>query len=363
MKDVKLILSIAIVGLGSVAVYLVAQDRQAVPPNAPQPPAMALMPNPLARPKTRTTEPTARTFTTQAGALSQPVPSNAVALVNGVPITSPELDNELNNLLMSPTAHGALNQQQKDAPRKAALEELIVRELAFQRAKASGLTVEKKAIAATVKKIKQRYHTEKSFQEALKAEEISEQEFERRIEKDLLLRKISKLELEDKARVTNDEARRYYESNKSKFVFPESLRLFRILIKIEPGKDTEAKKKIDDVYAKLKAGSDFGETAYKFSEDEYRVMSGDYGTVHRGQLPAELDATVFGAKPSVLIGPLRSGDGWQIIRVENKQAERQLRYDEVSEKIKTALYQQREKQRRIEFINDLRAVAKVEYLK
>ena len=364
MRNAKLGLLVTILGLGLVAFYLVARDRRVVATNELQPPTEVQTPNPFARPATQIgTAPKVQTVATPPRPLSQPVPGNAVALVNGVPITSSEVDDEVNNLLISPTAHGALNQQQKDAPRKAALEELIVRELAYQRAQANGLTVGKKEIAATVKKIKRRYHTQQSFQEALKAEEISEQEFERRIEKDLLLRKISTLELEDKARVSDDEARRHYESNKSKFVLPESLRLFRIVIKVTPGKDAEAKKQIDEIYAKLKAGADFGETAYKFSDDEYRVMSGDYGTVHRGQLPAELDATVFAAKPSVLIGPLKTSDGWQIVKVENKQAERQLRFDEVREKIKTALYQQREKQRRIEFISDLKAVAKIEYLK
>ena len=225
------------------------------------------------------------------------------------------------------------------------------------------MAVEKKQITATLKKIKRRYKTEKSFQEALKVEEISEQEFERRIEKDLLLRKISKVELEDKSRVTDADARSYYEANKSKFVLPESLRLFRIVVKIAPGKDAETKKKIDDIFAKLNAGADFGETAYKFSEDDYHVMSGDYGTVHRGQLPAELETTVFAAKPSTLMGPLRDSEGWQIIRVENKQPERQLHFREVREKILAALRQQREKQRRIDFITEQRAVAKIEYIK
>lgn len=358
MRAKKLFLSIAILGLACVAVYLVARERVTSVSEPPRPVVVdsAIPPTPKANSSVAAIRP-------MATAKAPLAPANVVALVNGVPITSSELDDELNNLLNSPSGHIAISQQGKDAPRKAALEELIVRELAYQRAKASGMTVEKKQITATLRKIKRRYKTEKSFQEALKVEEISEQEFERRIEKDLLLRKISKVELEDKSRVTDAEARSYYEASKSKFVLPESLRLFRIVVKIGPGQDAETKKKIDDILAKLKAGADFGETAYKFSEDDYRVMSGDYGTVHRGQLPTDLEATVFAATPSALIGPLRDSEGWQILRVENKQPERQLQFLEVREKILTGLRQQREKQRRIDFINELRSVAKIEYVK
>lgn len=356
MKDKKLILSIAIVGLACFAVYLVAREKQ----RSTSAPGVTTNDQnaPAARQSTVAvaSKPTVRAATPVA-------PRNTVALVNGTPITSSELDNELSNLLNSPTGHVAANRLDKDAPRKAALEELIVRELAYQRAKSSGMTVAKKEIAATVKKIKRRYQTEKGFQEALRVEDISEQEFERRIEKDLLLRKLSKTELEDKSRVTAADARAHYESNKAKFVLPESLHLFRIFVKASPQNQAEGKKKIDDIYAQLNGGADFGEVAYKFSEDDYRVMSGDYGIVHRGQLPAEFEATVFGSKPGVLIGPLRDADGWQIIRIENKQAERQLRFDEVREKILTALRDQRTKQRRIDFINELRSVAKIEYVK
>lgn len=363
MKAKKLFLSIVILGLACVAVYLVARERitSISEPTLPIAGNSANAHTGTAKSPVAANRPMA---TPKAPATpAAPATANVVALVNGVPITASELDDELNNLLNSPSGHIAINQQGEDAPRKAALEELIVRELAYQHAKASGMAVEKKQIAATVKKIKRRYLTEKSFQEALRVEEISEQEFERRIEKDLLLRKVSKVELEDKSRVVDAEARGYYEANKSKFVLPESLRLFRIVVKIAPGNDAEAKKKIDDIFANLKAGADFGETAYKFSEDDYRVMSGDYGTVHRGQLPAELEATVFAAQPSALIGPLRASEGWQIISVENKQPERQLQFREVREKILAALRQQREKQRRIDFINELRSVAKIEYIK
>lgn len=359
MRDKKLILSIAVVALACVAVYLVARKQQHTSGSKSSPvvPTSSASPAAPAQPAVAVSQPVKAM---RAGKL---MPPTAVALVNGVPITSADLDDELSNLLTSPTGHAAVNQFGKDASRKAALEELIVRELAYQRAKASGLTVEKKRITATVKKIKRRYQTEKSFQEALRVEEMSEQEFERRIEKDLLLRKISKVELEDKSRVTRAEARSYYEANKAKFVLPESLRLFRIMIKAAAENNVKARETIDDIFAKLKAGADFGELAYKFSQDDYRVMSGDYGTVHRGQLPADLEVTVFAAKQSTLIGPLRDSEGWQIIRVENKQAERQLRFEEVREKITTALRLQREKQRRLDFINELKALAKIEYLK
>ena len=366
MKTVKPVLVLVVIALGVVSLYLAIRG-----------PSVVIAPG-LMTSKTETSKapavraevvsqssvvvPSKNSHAKNVQQLAGPTPADAVAVVNGVAITASDLDQELNNLLISPSAHGALKQEQKDAPRKAALEELIVRQLAYQHAQRIGLRVTASEIAATVKKIKRRYQTEKQFREALKVEELSEQEFEQRIEKDLMLRKIAKIELDDKSRVSDSESRAYYEQNKGKFVVPESIRLFRIVIKIVPGKEAEAKQKIDEIYSKLKAGADFGETAYKSSEDDYRVKSGDYGTIHRGQLPVDLEAKVFAVKPGELSAPFETNDGWQVIRVENRQVERQLRYAEVREKIKSGLREQRQRQRRLEFIASLKAEAKIEYL-
>lgn len=288
-------------------------------------------------------------------------PRTPVAKVNEVPITAGELEEELNRILISPAAHGGMNPEKKDRLRKTALEELIIRELAYQKAKAMGLKIDENELLATIKKIRRRFRTEESFQEALKAEGIMEKEFEHRIEKDLLLRKIHRIEIEDKAQVREEDVRKYYEENKAKFVVPESVRLRMIVVKIEANKEAEAKNKIDYIYEKLKAGEGFYDMAYRFSEDDYRVLGGDYGWVHRGQLVPELEKIAFDAKTNELTGPFRTSYGWHIIKVENKQPRRQLKYEEVKEKIKNDLYRKRLNQRRLEFMNGLKATAKIEY--
>ncbi|MBI3649607.1 MAG: peptidylprolyl isomerase [Acidobacteria bacterium] len=283
------------------------------------------------------------------------------AVVNGIAITAGELEEELGKLLISPATHAGMNPEKKDETRKAALEELIVRQLAYQRARAMGLKVNKSELAAAIKRIKDRYKTEKDFQEALKVEEITEQDFKQRIERDLLLKKIYQVEIEDKAKTGEETAKKYYEENRARFLLPESVHLKNIVVRIKSGKEDEAKKKIDEVYEKLKSGSSFYEMAYKFSEDDYRVLGGDYDLVHRGQLDAELEASAFDAKPDEITVPFKTRYGWHVIKVENRQTERQLSYEEVKEKIKNNLYQKRRSERRLEFINSLKATASIEY--
>lgn len=295
-------------------------------------------------------------------ASSAALPPDTVATVNGAPITAIQLDEELNRLLVSPNSHGGIKPDKKEELRNLALEELVVRELAYQQAQKIGLTVSNQKISSSFKRIKKRYKTAKDFNEALKAEKITEQDLKKRIERDLLLKKINQVEIEDRARVSEAEAKQHYEENKTKFVTPVSIRLWNIVVKVEAGKETEAKRKIDEAYKLLREGKDFYGVAYKYSSDDYSIFGGDYGWVHRGQLATELETVVFGAKENEITGPFQTDFGWHIIKVGGVRPEKQLKYEEVKEKIKKGLYQQRIRQTRIDFINRLKTTATVEYI-
>ena len=280
-----------------------------------------------------------------------------VARVNGVPVTSGELDSEIDRLAPSSVAaHGkALD---KGTLREKALDELIVRELAYQKAKEQRLSVPPAEINTTVERIKGHYKSNEGFREALEAEQISQQEFLKRIEKDLLLRKIYKREIDDKATITRDEVEEYYRKNKAKFVVPESIRLFQIWARATPS----ARSQIEEALARLKSGTPFFDVAYSYSDDDYRVLGGDYGWVHRGQLAPEVETLAFSAQPKTLVGPVQTSFGWHILRVDEHRAERQMPLAEARAKIRDTLHRERLAQKRAEFTSRLRENARIEYL-
>jgi parvulin-like peptidyl-prolyl isomerase len=285
-------------------------------------------------------------------------PRSAVALVNGVAVTSGELEAEVDRLAPSSIgAHGKA--ADRSSLRKKALEELIVRELAYQAAKKERLTVAPAELNAAVAKIRGHYKNDATFHQALTAEQVSEQEFVRRVEKDLLLRKIYKRQIDDKAVIPHGEVDEYYRKHKDRFVVPESVRLFQIWTR---GHDANAKSKADAALAKLKSGAEFFDVAYQYSDDDYRVMGGDYGWVHRGQLAPEVEGLAFSAAPKTLIGPIQTSFGWHILRVEEHRATHQLPLEEARTKIREQLHRERLARMRVEFTSRLREKALIEYL-
>ncbi len=286
-------------------------------------------------------------------------PQAPVARVNGAPITAGELQPELSRLLPPTAAHGAVDRPKRARLRKLALEELVIRQLGYWQAGAGGLKAEAAAVNATSRKIRGRYKTEASFQEALRAEQITRKEFVHRIEKELLLRKIHKLEIEDKAAVSETEIRQYYEKDKASLLLPESIHLKPIRVRHGPD-EAAAKMKIVQALERLKAGECFPDVAYRFLKDDYRVAGGDYGSVQRGRLPPEIEKAAFVAKGNTLTGPFRSNAGRQILRVEARQPQRQLQLEEVRQKIEADLRKKRLAERKTDFGRRLKQGARIE---
>ena len=84
--------------------------------------------------------------------------------------------------------------------------------------------------------------------------------------------------------------------------------------------------------------------------------------MHLGQLSPEVEKLVFSAPPKKLLGPVHTGFGWHILRVEERRPARQLPVDEARPKITDSLHRERLARAREEFLKRLRENARIEYL-
>lgn len=84
-------------------------------------------------------------------------------------------------------------------------------------------------------------------------------------------------------------------------------------------------------------GADFHALARTYSTDEATRPAGGYGgRVRREEVEPSVEAAVFGAQPGKVIGPVKTDEGWQLIKVESvHQAELD---DTLREALKTQLF-------------------------
>ena len=126
--------------------------------------------------------------------------------------------------------------------------------------------------------------------------------------------------------LTMDELKKYFEDHKDKFKTPENVTLSEIYLGFAGKNESDVKARADELVAQLRAGADFGSVAAANSERELngkRVAPENKGKVGAFQMP-NLREDIANAVRNVKVGgisdPLRSNDGYQILRVDERTA-------------------------------------------
>ncbi len=306
-------------------------------------------------------------FTSFADDVQTSGTSRIAAKVNDANITESELENATDKFIPRRSFHGKGAMQKRDKYRKQAIEQLIENELIYQEAKRRGMTVNKDELDAMIRKRQEGFKDQKEFSSALKGAGITIEEYRQRLEKEELVRRLTKEEFEDKSIYSDKELEDYYDENKSKFIRPEGFKLKYIFLKAASGAASEQKmekKRIaEQVLDRINAGEEFTGLAYKYSEDDYRVKGGDLGWVHKGRLDPEIEIVMLDLDVGEVSHLIETPSGYHIIRVEEKRFAEQAAFRDVKDKLKTELESKRYKEIKEAFINKLKEKAKIEIIK
>jgi parvulin-like peptidyl-prolyl isomerase len=262
-----------------------------------------------------------------------------------------------------PSLYHDVSQEKMHQFEKEAIKELIDIELLHKEAQKRGVKVSRDTIKEVIEANIQRLGSKKNMERMLASKGQSLDSFKEEIKKHQMV--ITLLhDMKKDAEYEEEELKRYYQENRSKFKRPESRRLYNIVIKVEAGvPDDEWEKRrleAEEILNKLKSGEDFGEIAYKYSEDDYKVKAGDYGFVHKGQLEKEIEDTAFALEEGELSGVIRSIYGFHIIKGGERKPAEIMSYDEIKGKTKMELSKERFEENKKELLDRLGEVYPVE---
>lgn len=138
--------------------------------------------------------------------------------------------------------------------------------------------------------------------------------------------------------VSDDEARSYYNSHPKEFIVPERTHARHILLKVPPDADAakreEIKKKAEELFARLKMGEDFSKVAEAESQDEATSKKGgDLGFFSKGTMNPELEKAASALEVGAVSEPVLTDQGYEILKVDEKQPEKEVPFDLAKEKI------------------------------
>jgi len=153
----------------------------------------------------------------------------------------------------------------------------------------------------------------------------------------------------------------WYRKHPERWQVGESLRAAHIVKHVnEQVPEAEAREAIDQAKVELDAGANFEELADKVSDCPGN--GGDLGWFGRGKMVEEFEAVVFAMEPGDVSDVFKSVFGFHIAKLYEKKPPTTLPLSEVKAQIEREVRQERENQVVEEFVDGLRAQAKIEQL-
>ena len=284
-----------------------------------------------------------------SGAFAEP---RIVARVNDGVITTRDVDQEVARMLPSVSFHGNLSAEKTEELRENAMEILITKELQYQDAVRKGVKPDKSIVNEQMTRIRDRFKGKKEFLAALQGAGMTEDDHRKMVEKDVVVSQIIKQTVVDPARQTDAMLKDYYDKNLTKFRQPESVRL-RIIT-------TKDLAKAQDALSRIHQGQDFGNVASRLSEDNYRIMGGDLGYIHRGRVLPEIEEVAFRLKPGEVSDLIKADNTFFIVKTEERKAEHQLTFGESKDKLRKELEKRRSDELMTAWMAELKGRAKIE---
>jgi len=126
-------------------------------------------------------------------------------------------------------------------------------------------------------------------------------------------------------------------------------------------KKDAAKKKLETVLQRLKAGEDFAAVAKEVSEDPYtKDKGGELGYFSKGEMVQSFEDAAFALKPGEISNIVETDYGYHIIKMTDKKDAKTVSLDESKESIKTNLKSTKVNSDVNKYVTELRDKAKVE---
>ncbi|MBO4707514.1 MAG: SurA N-terminal domain-containing protein [Elusimicrobiaceae bacterium] len=342
---------------------------------------------------------------------SAKVVDSNVATVNGQAILSSQYNKMVNAIL---EGYKAKNPQILQDPQNVAaikqqvLNDLITDSLLTQNAKKEGIKVKDSELADAVKEIKGRFtidpltgqritdqkQIDAAFNAELKKEDLTYQQFEAKIKDQIAVRKLIDNVVNSKVTPpTKEQVKSLYDDvilvmsgdeqkikalpkNRLEQAVPlaaklnqltaEQIKISPVFIKFKDNTPASIKNAEDNaktVRAKIKKGD---ETMVKiiesYSDDKTPLQTGGEMILIKGVMPKDFDDQVFSVKVGDVSKPIKTDNGYYVIKVQEKKAKRDFTFEQVAPDMGQYLAAIKMQEEMNSYLNNLKEKSKIKVM-
>lgn len=242
-----------------------------------------------------------------------------VAIVNDDVITESELSDQVEMLRHQIMAR-RVQVPAEDVLRKQVLQHLVDVDLQLQVAKNNDVTVDSIELDHTIGKIAADNKLSVSeLRHQVSKQGLSWDAYRDNVRKEMMIARIQQRSVSKDVVVSAQQVEDYLQAFLQDGKMQQTFHVQNIVIPLseEPTTEqlTQARNKASRLLDKIRKGADFEHIAVAESSGEYALEGGDLGERHLAELPEIFAKHVQTMKPGEVVGPLRTGNGFQLLKL------------------------------------------------
>jgi peptidyl-prolyl cis-trans isomerase C len=285
--------------------------------------------------------------------ISDLFPDVVVAKGKGVEVKRSQLDDAMVSIKSTFAARGqSPPPEEMSHLEQQILDRLIQIQILLLKATDNDRAAGKETCAKRLDQIKARAGSEEVLNRQLKSVGTSQEELRAKMTEESTAQIV--LERELKINVSDEDVKKFYNDNPSKFEQPEMVRASHILLTTrdqQTNKDLSddqkaaKRKKAEELLKRARDGEDFAKLAKEYSDDPGSKDKGGEYQFARGQMVPEFEAAAFSLKPNAVSDIVTTQFGYHIIKLSEKIPAKKVEMAKVASDIKDFLKQQQMQKR------------------
>lgn len=266
-------------------------------------------------------------FFVLGGTQAKQLLDRVVAVINNEVITASELEKQM-DLSKKQIAAQRMQIPEESVLRKQVLQHLIDTNLQMQMVKQNSITLDAAEVDGAIEKIATMNHmTIDQLREELAKQSLNWKEYKKNIRKEMLLNRVQQKVLGKDLTVTNEQVEQYLKTAPKLENAQATYHLHHIVIPLseEPSVEelSKAHDKASTLLVKMNKGQEVSDLVFKESSEGMTLDGGDLGVRHLAELPEIFAKEAVKMKVGQVVGPLRTGNGLQLIKLVALDGENQ----------------------------------------
>lgn len=250
-----------------------------------------------------------------------------VAVVNNGVV----LESDVNTMMQSIKLNASQAGQQlpdDDVLRHQILDQLIIEQIILQLGQKMGIQVTDQQVDMMISNIAQQNHvTVKQLLAGMTARGMDYNDYRKQIHKEIVISDVRNNEVRRRVTILPQEVESLEKQLQNQNSADTELNLSHILIPLpeNPGAQQvqQSQERADSVAEQARGGADFARLAISWSADQQALHGGEVGWMRIAELPAAFAQALVKAKKDDILGPVRSGAGFHILKVNDIRTQAQ----------------------------------------